>query len=260
MRKYLTIGETAKMVQMSTSKIRYYEKEGLIKPEKNDENGYRLYGFSQVNKLELIILYKDLGMSLNDIRIIFDYQKPYDYHEILSNSLDSVEQQLENLQKKKALLKSKLKTYEEYEIDNFEIINCPERVVYILEDQHYSNMSVKAIFDLVERHGINYTDYSHDLYTIMTENRERLFCVHDNSSQFGDIELKSYVLPEGRYLSYNTTLSFDETLFDNFDLLDAYAKKCNIRLSDEMIIIEDLNTMLYSMQIDHAKLQVRISD
>ena len=35
------IGEVAKLLGVTTSAIRFYEKMGMVKPEKNVENGYR---------------------------------------------------------------------------------------------------------------------------------------------------------------------------------------------------------------------------
>lgn len=64
MRKYLTIGELADLMKISTSNIRYYEKDGLFSPCKIDDNGYRLYDYNELDKLESILLFRKLDIPL----------------------------------------------------------------------------------------------------------------------------------------------------------------------------------------------------
>lgn len=44
----LTVGEVAKVLGISSENIRYYIREGLISPEKNDDNNYREYSSEYV--------------------------------------------------------------------------------------------------------------------------------------------------------------------------------------------------------------------
>ncbi|MCC5468178.1 MerR family DNA-binding transcriptional regulator [Pelosinus baikalensis] len=39
-----TIGEMAKLFDVSTDTLRYYEKSGLLSSERHSDNGYRYYG------------------------------------------------------------------------------------------------------------------------------------------------------------------------------------------------------------------------
>ena len=50
----MTIGEVAELTNVESSAIRHWEKEGLITPDRNPENGYRLYTPSQVRQILLI--------------------------------------------------------------------------------------------------------------------------------------------------------------------------------------------------------------
>lgn len=62
-----TIGQLAKLAGISTKTLRVYENKGLLKPERNSENGYRLYGEDAVKTLEKIQLMKYLDFSLDQI-------------------------------------------------------------------------------------------------------------------------------------------------------------------------------------------------
>jgi len=67
MKKYYTIGQLAKLAGISTKTLRVYEHKGLLTPERNEENGYRMYGEDAVITLEKIQLMKFLDLSLDQI-------------------------------------------------------------------------------------------------------------------------------------------------------------------------------------------------
>lgn len=52
---------------MDRANIRYYEKEGLLQPERT-ENGYREYSDKDLSQLQKIRLLRSLHLSLDDIR------------------------------------------------------------------------------------------------------------------------------------------------------------------------------------------------
>ena len=67
MNKYYTIGQLAQLAGISTKTLRIYEHKGLLLPERNEENGYRMYGEEAVAILEKIQLMKYLDFSLDQI-------------------------------------------------------------------------------------------------------------------------------------------------------------------------------------------------
>lgn len=68
----LTIGALAKQVNVSTSMLRFYEREGLLKPGGRTAAGYRVYPPSAVKRLLFIHRAQRLGFSLNDIRLLLE--------------------------------------------------------------------------------------------------------------------------------------------------------------------------------------------
>lgn len=66
----LTIGQLAKRGNVSTSLLRYYEKEKLLIPSTRSESGYRLYSPDSERALRFIRSAQRYGFSLNDIRLI----------------------------------------------------------------------------------------------------------------------------------------------------------------------------------------------
>jgi DNA-binding transcriptional MerR regulator len=66
----LTIGELAKLGNVATSLLRYYEKEGLLEPAGRTRSGYRHYSADSVRHLRFIRKAQRYGFSLNDIKMM----------------------------------------------------------------------------------------------------------------------------------------------------------------------------------------------
>ena len=59
---------------MGRSNIRFYEKEKLIEPVKNTNNGYKDYSQEDVDKIKKIAYLRTLGVSIQDIRSIMQHE------------------------------------------------------------------------------------------------------------------------------------------------------------------------------------------
>lgn len=92
------INELAKLANVSTRTLRYYDSIGLLSPSKIDQNGYRYYDNDCVETLQQILFYKELGYSLDKINTII--------HSSSFNRLESMYIQLELLQSKKDRLEN----------------------------------------------------------------------------------------------------------------------------------------------------------
>ena len=64
----LRIGDFAQLSRVSTKTLRHYDRMGLLKPDKVDRfTGYRYYSATQLPKLNRILVFKELGFSLEEI-------------------------------------------------------------------------------------------------------------------------------------------------------------------------------------------------
>ncbi|QBD75684.1 MerR family transcriptional regulator [Ktedonosporobacter rubrisoli] len=71
------ISEFSKLSQTPMKTLRYYDQIGLLKPAYIDPlNGYRYYSAEQLFPLNRILAYKDLGLTLEQIRQALDEQIP----------------------------------------------------------------------------------------------------------------------------------------------------------------------------------------
>lgn len=63
----LSVSETAKIFDISVRTLHYYDVIGLLKPSELTDAGYRLYDNDAISKLQQILFYRELDLSLKDI-------------------------------------------------------------------------------------------------------------------------------------------------------------------------------------------------
>lgn len=85
------IGDFSSMSKTTIKTLRYYEKEGLLKPIYIGDNGYRYYEISQLVEISKIISLRQLGLSIKDIKSILDGQE---LKEILNKRKKEIEENL----------------------------------------------------------------------------------------------------------------------------------------------------------------------
>ena len=68
----LTIGKVAERAQVSADSIRFYEREGLIRPARKSESGYRLYTEEAIRRIAFIKQAQECGFSLAEIRELLE--------------------------------------------------------------------------------------------------------------------------------------------------------------------------------------------
>jgi len=66
--RLMTIGEVARRSGFTIKALRFYERQGLLPPSGRSPGGYRLYGESDLHRLEFIRQAKALGLPLAAIR------------------------------------------------------------------------------------------------------------------------------------------------------------------------------------------------
>lgn len=67
-----TIKSLADLAGVTPRTLRWYDRQGLLKPLRTTEAGYRLYGPQEVDRLQDILFYRELGLELAAIRQILD--------------------------------------------------------------------------------------------------------------------------------------------------------------------------------------------
>ncbi len=80
-----TVQMLGQMAGVSTRTLRYYDEIGILKPARINSSGYRIYQQAEVDRLQQVLFYKELGISLETIKKLisspsFDKMKALQEH------------------------------------------------------------------------------------------------------------------------------------------------------------------------------------
>lgn len=113
MKDLFSIGELAKLQNISRQTLIFYDKIGLFCPAYIDpENGYRYYNINQLDTLDAICIMKRIGFSLNEIK---ENMKSFTSDRsivALRKQLSSINQQIEELELIKSRVEHRLNQIE----------------------------------------------------------------------------------------------------------------------------------------------------
>lgn len=112
MKSKYKIGEIAKIFNISTDTLRFYEKEGLL-VAKRESNGYRVYSIFDVWKLNVIKTLKSLGVGLKDIKEFLNNRSVENEKFLLEMELDFIEKELASLHYQKKELTNRIQLLED---------------------------------------------------------------------------------------------------------------------------------------------------
>ena len=68
----MTVNEVSKLTGVNIRTLQYYDIIGLLKPIEYTESGYRLYDDTSLERLQQILLFKELEFPLKEIKKIID--------------------------------------------------------------------------------------------------------------------------------------------------------------------------------------------
>ena len=125
----LKISEFSKLSHLTIKALRFYEKEGLLKPASVDEwSGYRYYETFQLGVAAKIKSYRQLDLSIDEIKAVFNGA---DVKEILQEKFKSLTKEKQMIESRLSIIKSILEDNEmKYQVTEKVI---PEKIVYTAE-------------------------------------------------------------------------------------------------------------------------------
>lgn len=102
----LSSGDMARGCVTTVRTVRFYEEAGLIEPVARSEGGHRMYQPEQLLKLQLIMDLREAGLSLQDIKSLFELKDRCGSAEEASAEMASaLEAQIECMQRKISVLR-----------------------------------------------------------------------------------------------------------------------------------------------------------
>jgi len=114
----MNIDEVAKYFRITKSKLRYYEKNGVIREISRDEKGNRVYTQDDLMWIEFFLNLKDTGMSLKEIKYYISLKKGgvdtvEERKNILLGHVDTIDEKIQELLLTKKDILKQVRIYEE---------------------------------------------------------------------------------------------------------------------------------------------------
>lgn len=153
----MTIKDVEKKLNISRANIRFYEKEGLLKPKRNNDNEYRDYSNDDLKRLETILLFRKCNISIENIRLIINGEK--NIHEVFKEQISVIENEVKQLEGAKIMCK-KL-SQEKSSVDEIDT----DKYINIMDDEEQKG---NKFYNITE----DYIFATEKLYQSMIENKE----------------------------------------------------------------------------------------
>jgi DNA-binding transcriptional MerR regulator len=120
-----SVNKLAKLAGITTRTLRYCDEIGLLSPQRVSSNGYRVYGQKEVDLLQQILFYREMGVQLDEIKNIV-WSKDYDGLAALQDHLSALKakkEQMElliaNVEKTIAAAKGEIKMSDKEKFEGF---------------------------------------------------------------------------------------------------------------------------------------------
>ncbi len=104
-----TVKEVSNISGVSVRTLHYYDTIGLLLPTEVTEAGYRLYDEKALERLQTILLLRELRFPLREIRAILE-NPAFDQREALSKQIELLELQKERIEKLITLAREQIRT------------------------------------------------------------------------------------------------------------------------------------------------------
>lgn len=230
-----TIHEISKLLGISSDAIRLYEKEGLVTPVRDPQNGYRYYETMEIQRIMGIHLYRQLDVSIAEIRNLLTATSLQEVADNFSYLVLHTENEIERLQKKLEKVR-----FMKQHIDNlnqgtshYSIQELP--AIYTLYHQDFSKPLYSNMKDILASPIFSFGNFCYSLEA--NENQEYLskalqFAVREPMMKVCPWSDKADSLPKiesCRCLYSVTTAPIYSELHWNLDGMLSYAKEHNIR-------------------------------
>ena len=93
----MTVNEVSKLTGVSIRTLQYYDNIGLLKPAEYTESGYRLYDDVALERLQQILLFRELEFPLKDIKDIVN-RSDFDKDKALEQQIGLLELRKEHIE------------------------------------------------------------------------------------------------------------------------------------------------------------------
>ena len=99
----MNVGEVAALAGVTVRTLHHYDRIGLLSPSGRSASGYRQYAPADLDRLHQVLLYRELGFSLEDVAALLDDADPVEHlrrqHRLLLERLDRTQSMVAAVEK-----------------------------------------------------------------------------------------------------------------------------------------------------------------
>ena len=229
MKNYYKINEISKLYRIGKDSLRYYERIGILNP-KRDINGYRMYGFSDISRLNVINELKNLGFEIRRIKELLSERSVKSTMNMLDMEIKEIDRKILELE----VLKEKLnlrrlnieKEHSESSFGEIREMDFPERRCIQLSDRIMRDEEVDFMIKrLQEKHNKNLYILGNSMIGATVDfefipGKQYLdedfknsieFSMYDSVFCIVDDENYDFIIPEGKYISIKYKGNYNQT-------------------------------------------------
>lgn len=237
MKKYFKIGEISKMYHIGTDSLRYYEKIGILKP-KRGENQYRLYRTEDIWRLNVIRELRELGFTMEQIGGYLRDHTADKARELLEDELRMIEERQKQLGALKKNVEERVRVLAECkakETGKVKLCKLPDRRCHYIGEGYQKDEEMDVLIKRLLNRNVEtlYIIGSNRIGSVILAENARNGRCREYSGVFMIDEEGDTVIPGGDYLS----LVYRGNCGQNYDLLPEllrYAKENGYRMASDV--------------------------
>lgn len=182
-----TVQKLASLAGVSTRTLRYYDEIGILKPARINSSGYRIYGQAEVDRLQQILFYRELGVSLESIKDIvtapsFDAAKALREHrEKLLEKREQLDLLIANVEKTIALSEGRINMSNKEKFEGFK-----KKMIEENEKKYGKEIRQKYGSETVDKSNAKFQNMTQEQYEEVTKLAEQLTVTLAEAFKTGD--------------------------------------------------------------------------
>lgn len=133
-----TVQKLGQLAGISTRTLRYYDEISLLKPARINSSGYRIYGSAEVDRLQQILFYRELGVNLDSIKEIMTSEE--------FDGATALKEHREKLLEKRAQLDLLIENVDKS-------IQLTERKIIMTDKEKFEGFKQKLVDDNEQKYG-----------------------------------------------------------------------------------------------------------
>ncbi|WP_299093458.1 MerR family transcriptional regulator [uncultured Metabacillus sp.] len=182
-----TVQKLARLAGCSTRTLRYYDEIGILKPARINSSGYRLYGRSEVDQLQQILFYRELGVSLDTIKQIvsspsFDRSKALKEHrQQLLAKQEQIERLIANVDKTLAEAEGRIMMSDNEKFEGFK-----QKLIEENEEKYGEEIRAKYGDEQVDKSNQKFKNMTKEQYAEAEQLGEEVLKILNEAFHTGD--------------------------------------------------------------------------